>query len=55
MSHITADILDISKRVLDTIWTLLKMINSTKGMVDIDAYKAAAEECFTSYTEVISN
>ena len=53
MSHITADILEISKRVLDTIWTLLKMINSTKEMVDIDAYDAAAEKCFTAYTEVI--
>ena len=53
MSPITADILDISKRVLDTIWTLLKMINSTKEMVDIDAYAAAAEKCFTAYTEVI--
>ena len=54
MSNITADILDINKPVLDTIWTLLKMINSTKGMVDIHAYEVVAEECFTAYTEVIS-
>ena len=53
MSHITADILEISKRVLDTIWTLLKMINSTKEMVDINAYDVATEKCFTAYTEVI--
>ena len=31
------------------------MINSTKEMVDINAYDVATEKCFTAYTEVIWN
>ena len=52
MSEVTAEILDIPKQVLDTIWSILKMINGTSNMVDIKKYETAVEECFTAYTEV---
>ena len=53
-SAITAAILDIDKKVLDTLWVILKYINSTHHMVDLTKWEAAAEACFVAYTQVIN-
>ena len=51
-SGVTARILDIPKRVLDTIWKLLCHVNSTHKMVSIDEFKKDAVDAFTAFTEV---
>ena len=51
-SGVTARILNIPKRVIDTIWKLLCHVNSTHKMASIDEFKKDAANAFTAFTEV---
>ena len=47
-SGVTACILNIPKRVIDTIWKLLCHMNSTHKMASINEFKRYAVDAFTA-------
>ena len=51
-SGVTACILNIPKRVINTIWKLLCHMNSTHKMASNDEFKRDAVDAFSAFTEV---
>ena len=51
-SGVTACILNIPKRVIDTIWKMLCHVNSKHKMASINEFKRDSVDAFTAFTEV---